>query len=223
MPLPIAVLISGKGSNLAAILASIDAGRCDAQVCAVLSDRDSAAGLELARKRAIRTAVVRLKDYPSRETWDAALTAAVAEDRPALVVLAGFMKLVGPTFIERFRACVLNVHPSLLPAFPGTDGPAQALRAGVRVSGCTVHLVDSGVDTGPIVAQAVVPVLPADDAESLHQRIQRAEHRLLPAVIDAIARGVIELGPEIRAAQRCFDEGAMLVSPALLRDSSASK
>jgi phosphoribosylglycinamide formyltransferase-1 len=107
------------------------------------------------------------------------------------------------------------VHPALLPLFPGIDAPAQALRAGVRVSGCTVHVVDSGIDTGPIIAQAVVPVLPGDDAEQLHQRIQRLEHRLLPAVIDGIARGRIELGAEVRVAPGCFDADAMLASPAI--------
>lgn len=222
-PLPIAVLISGQGSNLGAILAAIDAGRCNARVRAVISDRDSAAGLESARARGIATAVVRLKDFGSREQWDAALAAAVAEYAPGLVVLAGFMKLVGPAFITRFRSAVINVHPSLLPLFPGTDGPAQALRAGVRVSGCTVHLVDSGVDTGPIIAQAAVPVLASDDADALHHRIQRAEHRLLPAVIDNIARGAIELAPQIRVAAHCFDEGAMLCSPAVSGDSNVSK
>jgi phosphoribosylglycinamide formyltransferase-1 len=187
-------------------------------VCAVLSDRESAAGLALAQSRGIPTAVVKLKDYETRERWDAALAEAAAAHEPSLVVLAGFMKLVGKAFIERFRSRVINVHPSLLPLFPGTDGPAQALLARVRVSGCSVHIVDSGVDSGPIVAQAVVPVLPADDADRLHRRIQGAEHRLLPAVIDAIARGAIALSPTLRIAEACFDEGAMLVSPALFGD-----
>jgi phosphoribosylglycinamide formyltransferase-1 len=215
MTLPLAVLISGKGSNLGAIFAAIEAGQCDARVSAVLSDRESAEGLALARARGVATEVVRLKDYATRELWDAALGAAVAVHEPALVVLAGFMKVVGATFIARFRSRIINVHPSLLPSFAGTDGPAQAVRTGVRVSGCTVHIVDSGIDTGPIVAQAVVPVLPNDDADSLHQRIQRAEHRLLPAVIDAIARGMIELEPELRVAPRCFEAGAMLAVPSL--------
>jgi phosphoribosylglycinamide formyltransferase-1 len=219
MALPIAVLISGKGSNLAAIFSAIDAGQCAARVCAVLSDRESAEGLELARARGIATAVVKLKDYPSRERWDAALADAVAAHEPGLVVLAGFMKLVGAAFIERFCSRIVNVHPSLLPAFAGTDGPAQAVRAGVRVSGCTVHLVDGGIDTGTIIAQAVVPVLPADDVDRLHQRIQRAEHRLLPAVIDAVARGAIELGTTIRVEQDLFDAHAVLVSPNLHGDS----
>lgn len=213
--LRIAVLISGTGSNLAAILDAIDAGRCAAEVCAVLSDRASAKGLALAQARAIPSAVVALKDFADREQWNAALAERIAGFHPELVVLAGFMRVVGPTLIARFPGRIINVHPALLPLFPGTDAPAQAVRAGVRVSGCTVHVVDSGVDTGPIIAQAVVPVLPDDDADRLHQRIQRLEHRLLPAVIDGVARGQIELGDAVRVAARWFDEGAMLVSPAI--------
>jgi phosphoribosylglycinamide formyltransferase 1 len=158
---------------------------------------------------------VKLKDFPDREAWDRALAETVAACEPKLVVLAGFMRLVGPAMLARFPGRIVNVHPALLPLFPGTDAPAQAVRAGVRVSGCTVHVVDSGVDTGPIIAQAVAPVLPDDDADRLHQRIQRLEHRLLPAVIDAVAHGRIELGAELRIAQRCFDPDAMLVSPAI--------
>jgi phosphoribosylglycinamide formyltransferase 1 len=217
MALPIVVLISGHGSNLRAIAEAIDEGRCDAVIRAVISDRESAQGLAFARGRGVMTHVVKLKDYADRDQWDAALAGAVSTYEPALVVLAGFMRLVGPAMLARFKGRIVNVHPALLPLFPGKDGPAQAVRAGVRVSGCTVHVVDAGVDTGPIVAQAAVPVLPDDDAERLHQRIQRVEHRLLPAVIDAVARGAIELGDEIRIAALCFDSDAGLVSPALDR------
>src|SRR5688572_22641358 len=215
MTLSIAVLISGTGSNLRAILEALDAGRCDVELRAVISDRTSAQGLELARARGIPTRVVKLKDYEDRERWDEALAEEVARHEPALVVLAGFMRVVGKAMLARFPGRIINVHPALLPLFPGTDGPGQAVRAGVRISGCTVHVVDSGVDTGPIIAQAAVPVLPDDDADRLHQRIQRLEHRLLPDVIDAVARGEIELGAELRVATRCFDPNAMLVSPAL--------
>jgi phosphoribosylglycinamide formyltransferase-1 len=215
MALPIAILISGTGSNLRAILEAADAGRCDVDVRAVISDRESAKGLDLARGRSIPTRVVKLKDFADRAQWDIALTQTVAEHAPSLVVLAGFMRVVGQAMIARFPGLIINVHPALLPLFPGTDGPAQAVRAGVRVSGCTVHVVDSGVDTGPIIAQAVVPVLPGDDADRLHERIQRLEHRLLPAVIDGVARGRIELGSEVRVAERWFDPAAMLVSPAI--------
>lgn len=198
MTLKLAVLISGRGSNLAAIVHAIDAGTCDAQILLVVSDRADAAGLELARERGIPTEIVRMRDYPDRATWDNALVTSVAAAQPELVVLAGFMRLLGRVFIERFRQRVINVHPALLPLFPGTTGPAQALEAGVRVSGCSVHLVDNGVDTGPVIAQAVVPVLPSDDAQALHARIQSVEHVLLPRVIDAIAHGTVELAPALR-------------------------
>jgi phosphoribosylglycinamide formyltransferase-1 len=213
MSLPVVVLISGTGSNLRAILEAIDLGRCRAEVRAVISDRDSALGLQLAQSRNIPTRVVKLKEFADRARWDEALADAVAAHDPALVVLAGFMRVVGAAMIARFPGRIINVHPALLPLFPGTDGPAQALRARVRISGCTVHVVDSGVDTGPIIAQAAVPVLPDDDADRLHERIRRLEHRLLPAVIDGVARGQIELGAEVRVAERCFEADAMLASP----------
>ena len=190
----VVVLVSGRGSNLRAILRAIDEGRCAVRVAAVIADRQSAEALALATERGIATRAVRPKDYPDREAWDAALAEAIASYAPGLVVLAGFMRIVGPSVLARFPWRVVNVHPALLPAFPGMDGPAQAVAKGVRLSGCTVHVVDGGVDTGPILAQAAVPVLPSDDAASLHARIQVAEHRLLPAVIDAIARGDITPG-----------------------------
>jgi len=209
-----AVLISGTGSNLRAILSAIDRGACAAEVILVASDKTKAAGLALAHERRIATEVVRLPDFEDRAAWDAALAARVARHDPELVVLAGFMKVVGAPFIERFRGRVINVHPSLLPAFPGAHGPAMALEAGVRVSGCTVHVVDDGVDTGPIIAQAAVPVLASDDVAALHARIQRAEHRLLPAVIDAIGRDEVALTPRVRVPAP-HDDTRVLFSPAL--------
>jgi phosphoribosylglycinamide formyltransferase-1 len=215
--LSLAVLISGTGSNLNAILTAIDARRCDAVVRAVISDRSSAKGLELAAARGIPTAVVKLSEHADREAWDAALTERVRAFDPQLVVLAGFMKIVGKHMLAAFEQRMLNVHPALLPAFPGSDGPAQALAAGVRLSGCTVHLVDGGLDSGPIVAQAAVPVLDGDDVATLHARIQRAEHRLLPAVIDGIARGAIVLGraPAQAQAAAIAPPTASLFSPAI--------
>ena len=198
MTLKLAVLISGRGTNLAALARAIEARTCDAQIELVVSDRADAPGLAWAQARGLRSAVVRMRDYADRAAWDKALLATVAQAEPELVVLAGFMRLLGRAFIERFRQRVINVHPALLPLFAGTAGPAQAIEAGVRVSGCSVHLVDHGVDTGPVIAQAVVPVLPADDPQALHARIQRVEHVLLPRVIDAIACGAIELNPVLR-------------------------
>lgn len=196
--LAIAVLVSGRGSNLSALLNAIDAGTCQAEVRGVVSDRPEAPALELARARNLPVRVVKPKDYPSREAWDAALAACVEALAPELVVLAGFMRLIGRAMLEQFEGRIINVHPSLLPAFPGIDAPAQAVRAHVAISGCTVHVVDAGVDSGPILAQAAVAVLPQDDAASLHARIQRAEHVLLPQVVDAIARGRYTLGPTPR-------------------------
>lgn len=212
MALPLAVLISGTGSNLRAILSAIDAGECAAEVRVVVSDRTKAPGLELARERGIANEVVRLRDHPDREAWDRALADAVALHAPELVVLAGFMRVVGRSFIERFAPRIINLHPSLLPAFPGATGPELALAAGVRLSGCTVHGVDAGVDTGPILAQAAVRVLPSDDAARLHARIQRAEHRLLPHVIDAIARDRIRLGPPVTLPDGAATDDPILYS-----------
>jgi phosphoribosylglycinamide formyltransferase-1 len=214
-PLALAVLVSGRGSNLAALLAEIDRGSCHARVIAVVSDRATAPALELARERGIATHVVSPKQHADRASWDAALAAQLAALNPDLLVLAGFMRLIGTALLSRFEGKIINVHPSLLPAFPGIDAPAQAIAKGVRVSGCTVHIVDAGVDSGPIIAQAAVPVHEGDDANTLHLRIQATEHKLFPAVIHAIARGAIELGarPAYRASGAT--EGQSLISPPL--------
>ena len=211
-PLALVVLASGRGSNLRALDAAIDAGRCRARIAAVVGDRPSAPALEHARERGVPTAIVAPKAYPDRDAWDAALADAIAQHAPDLVVLAGFMRIVGARVLARFGGRILNVHPALLPAFPGLDAPAQALAAGVRITGCTVHLVDAGVDTGPILAQAAVPVLPCDDAARLHARIQPAEHRLLPAVVDWIATGALVLDPAPRFT-RAMPELAPLYNP----------
>jgi phosphoribosylglycinamide formyltransferase-1 len=212
-PLRLVVLASGHGSNLLALADAIAAGRCAARITAVVSDRPRAPALALAAERGLATAVVRPRDHADRAAWDAALAGAIAAHEPDLVVLAGFMRLVGAPVLARFGGRLVNVHPSLLPAFPGLDAPAQAVRAGVRLSGCTVHLVDAGVDTGPILAQAAVPVHPDDDGDALHARIQRVEHRLLPRVIDAVATGRIALGPPPRPVAPFDPDDAELVSP----------
>jgi len=194
-PIALVVLVSGRGSNLHAIAEAIDAGACHARIAAVISDRgpDRCEALGWATARGITTATVSPKVHPDRAAWDAALAEEVATHAPGLVVLAGFMKIVGPAFLQRFGGRTLNVHPSLLPAFPGLRAPEQAIAAGVRISGCTVHLVDAGVDTGPILAQAAVPVRPDDDAARLHARIQRHEHRLLPRVVHWLGTGELSL------------------------------
>ena len=189
------VLVSGRGSNLKAIFDAIDAGTCAIDIVGVVSDRKSAAALELAADRGIATRVVSLRKGDDRALWNQTLSEEVAALQPELIVLAGFMRVLGAPLLERFPGRIINVHPALLPSFPGHNGAQDALDGGVRISGCTVHVVDSGVDTGPIIAQAAVPVLPDDDAASLHARIQVQEHRLLPRVIHQIATGAISLDP----------------------------
>ncbi|WP_454293916.1 phosphoribosylglycinamide formyltransferase [Salana multivorans] len=187
-PTRVVVLISGGGSNLAALLAACEDSDYGVEVVAVGADRPSAAGLDLARERGIATFVERVGDYAERPQWDAALTAAVAAHRPDLVVSAGFLKLVGAAFLAAFPGRYLNTHNSLLPAFPGMTAPADALAHGVKVAGATLFVVDDGVDTGPIIAQTVVPVLDDDDVDTLTERIKTAERAQLVDVVGRMAR-----------------------------------
>jgi phosphoribosylglycinamide formyltransferase-1 len=152
------------------------------------ADRDGTLAVERARKLDVPTFVVRLKEFPDRDAWDAALSDAVGAHAPDLVVLAGFMKLVGSAFMRRFGGRTLNTHPALSPAFPGMHGPRDALAHGVKITGCTLFLVDDGVDTGPIIAQASVPVLDDDDEGSLHERIKTVERQMLVDTIGKMAR-----------------------------------
>ncbi|SNR99618.1 phosphoribosylglycinamide formyltransferase-1 [Geodermatophilus pulveris] len=174
----VVVLLSGTGSLGEALLTAAEAPDYPAGVVAVGSDRD-APGLEHARRRGVPAFTCALRDHPDRATWDAALAAAIAAHRPDLVVSAGFMKLVGPAVLGAFGGRLLNTHPALLPAFPGAHAVRDALAAGARVTGCTVHWVDAGVDTGPVIAQREVPVLPGDDEARLHARIKDVERELL--------------------------------------------
>lgn len=172
------VMVSGSGSNLQALL---DHDALGGQITRVVADRPGVGGLDRARSRAVEAVAVAPGDHPDRATWEGALTAAVAEAEPDLVVLAGFMRILSPQFVTRWP--ILNVHPSLLPAFPGARAVTDALDWGVRVSGATVHFVDEQVDHGPIVAQEAVAVVPEDTPASLHERIQAVEHRLLPECV----------------------------------------
>lgn len=192
------VMVSGRGSNLRALVDARDAGQCDVELVAVVSDRADADALGFAAQRGLATRTVLPRDHADRAAWDVALCETVDAFAPDLVILAGFMRILGAPMIQRFEGRIVNVHPSLLPAFPGKDGPALALAAGVKLSGCTVHLVDAGVDSGPVLAQAAVPVLDTDDRDSLHARIQREEHVLLPRVVHAIATGRLVLGARPR-------------------------
>ena len=179
------VLVSGEGSTLQALLdASAEPG-WGAEVVAVGADREGTHGVQRARESGVATFVRRVADFPDRAAWDTAMADAVAEHEPALVVSAGFMKLAGPAFLQRFPGRYLNTHPALLPSFPGMHATRDALQHGVKVTGCTLFVVDDGVDTGPIVAQAAVPVLADDDETTLHERIKAAERATL---VDAVGR-----------------------------------
>jgi phosphoribosylglycinamide formyltransferase-1 len=180
------VLVSGGGTNLQALLDVSADPSYGATVVAVGADRDGIEGLTRAERAGIATFVVPVADFAHRDDWDAALTDAVAAHDPALVVSAGFMKVVGKRFLERFA--MVNTHPALLPAFPGAHAVRDALAYGVRVTGCTVHLVDAGVDTGPIIGQRAVDVRPDDDEVSLHERIKSVERDLLVDIVGRMAR-----------------------------------
>ena len=182
MRTPVVVLISGTGSNLAALLEASRSADCTFEVVSVIADRD-AAGLEHARGAGIPTQIVSLADHHDRAAWDEALVAAVAAHGTQLVVLAGFMKLVGPPLLEAFGGRIINTHPALLPAFPGAHGVRDALAHGVKVTGCSVIEVDAGVDTGRILAQRAVEVLEEDTESSLHERIKAIEQPLLVDVV----------------------------------------
>ncbi|GAB3961865.1 phosphoribosylglycinamide formyltransferase [Actinoallomurus acanthiterrae] len=182
------VLVSGAGTNLQALLDACVDPAYGARITAVGADRDDIEGLRRAERAGVPTFVVRVKDHPTRDAWDAALTDAVGAYAPDLVVSAGFMKILGKRFLDRFAGRVINTHPALLPSFPGTHGAREALEYGVKVAGCTAHFVDAGVDTGPIVAQEAVPVLDDDDEESLHERIKAVERPLLVRTVGRLAR-----------------------------------
>ena len=182
------VLVSGAGTNLQALLDACADTSFGATVAAVGADRDGISALSRAEAAGVPTFTRRVKDYPSRGDWDRAMTAACAGFEPDLVILAGFMKLVGADFLGRFGGRVINTHPALLPSFPGMRGIRDALEYGVKVAGCTVFLVDAGTDSGPVIAQAAVPVHDDDDEASLHERVKVAERSLLTATVGRMVR-----------------------------------
>ncbi|MDR2176207.1 MAG: phosphoribosylglycinamide formyltransferase [Synergistaceae bacterium] len=183
--LRLGVLVSGRGSNLRAILDAIGAGRLDAEVAVVVSDKPDAPALRYAEGPGAACAV-RREDYPGANEFEDAIAAALDERGAELVVLAGFMRILGPGFVRRFAGRIVNIHPSLLPSFPGLHAQRQALLHGVKISGCTVHRVDETLDGGPILAQAAVPVLEDDTEETLSARILKEEHKLLPETIQNV-------------------------------------
>ncbi len=182
------VLVSGSGTLLQALLDVEKEPAFGARVVAVGADRTGIEGLARAERAGLPTFALRVKDFPDRAHWDKAMADAVEAHKPDVIVSAGFMKLLGPEFLGRFGGRVINTHPALLPSFPGMYGPRDALEHGVKLSGCTVFIVDEGVDAGPIIAQAAVPVLDGDDVESLHERIKSVERTLLVATLGRMCR-----------------------------------
>jgi phosphoribosylglycinamide formyltransferase-1 len=182
------VLVSGAGTNLQALIDATTDPEFGATIVGVGADRNDVEGLARAERAGIPTFVVELGDYSSRAEWDAALAEQVAAHRPDLVVLAGFMKLVGATFLENFGGRTVNTHPSLLPSFPGAHGPRDALAHGVKVTGATLFIVTEGLDDGPIIAQVAVPVEDGDTTDSLHERIKAAERQMLTETVGRLVR-----------------------------------
>jgi phosphoribosylglycinamide formyltransferase 1 len=185
----IGILISGRGSNMQALIRAVENGRLDARIAVVISNRPEAPGLELARQAGIETLVVDHRQFTTRHDFDRTLATELKARNVALVCLAGFMRLVGADLLEAFPHGVLNVHPSLLPAFPGVNAQQQALEHGVKVAGATVHLVTPELDGGPIIVQASVPVLPGDTVDSLSARILVEEHRIYPEAVQLVLAG----------------------------------
>lgn len=189
------VLVSGSGTNLQAVLDAISGGALDARVAVVVSNVAGVKALDRARDANVEGVVIDHKAFSDRRSFDAAVVEALRARQVDVVVLAGFMRIVTDVLLEAFPMRVVNVHPALCPAFPGVNAQKQALDYGVRFTGCTVHFVDQGADTGPVIAQAVVPVLPDDDEERLRLRILAKEHELLPRVLQWIAEGRVEVEP----------------------------
>ncbi len=190
------VLISGRGSNLQALITASEAPDYPARIALVIANRADAGGLQLAAAAGLPTLVIRHQDHADRASFDAALDAALRSAGVDLVCLAGFMRLLTPGFVAAWRDRLINIHPSLLPSFKGTDGPAQAVAAGVRIAGCTVHMVRAEMDAGPILVQAAVPVRPDDTEATLAARILTAEHIALPRAVALVASGRITIAGE---------------------------
>lgn len=189
----VVVLISGTGSNMAALLKASQDPQYPARIAGVISDRSSAGGLEIARAAGIPTAVVSLQDFPDRALWNAALAKTIGAFQPDLVVSAGFMKIIDTEVLAQFDGKIINCHPALLPAFPGAHGVRDALAYGAKVTGITIHVMDGGVDTGPIIAQEAEAVLPGDTEEVLHERLKVRERELLVKTVARIAVGGLKI------------------------------
>jgi phosphoribosylglycinamide formyltransferase-1 len=212
--LPIAVLISGSGTNLQAIIDAVESGKLDARIELVLSNRADAYGLARAKNHGIATEVLDHKKFASREAFDEAVVALLRSRGVDLVVLAGFMRLLSPVFVKAFSNRIMNIHPALLPSFPGLHVQKRAVEHGVRFSGCTVHFVNEECDEGPIIIQAVVPVFPDDTEESLAARILEQEHRIYPRAIQLYSEGRLRLeGRRVLVDGLAKDERQVLCQP----------
>ncbi|MGF1629567.1 MAG: phosphoribosylglycinamide formyltransferase [Kiloniellaceae bacterium] len=211
----VGVLISGRGSNLKSLLDACALPGFPAEIVTVVANRPEAAGLDHARAAGVASVVVDHKTFDSREAFEAAITTVLEEAGVALVCLAGFMRVVTPGFVRRWQGRMINIHPSLLPLFPGLDTHARALAAGVKLHGCSVHYVSEEVDGGPLIGQAAVPVVPGDDAESLANRVLAAEHRLYPACLRLVAEGSARLVEGKVKISGDFEDGAQIFSPPL--------
>lgn len=198
MALNIAILLSGFGSNFQAIQNKIEAGALAARICLVASNKPDARGIERARAAGLAVWAEPHQNYPDREAFDAALGDALEASGAELIVLAGYMRLLSAGFLKRFRGRVINIHPALLPSFPGVHGSADAVAYGVKISGVTVHFVEEVMDSGPVIIQAAVPCIPGEGADDLQARIHKQEHRIYPQAIEWLAEGRISLGAEGR-------------------------
>lgn len=209
----IVILISGRGSNMQAILAA----RLPATIAAVISNERDAAGLAFARGHGVATRIVEHRAYPDRAGFDAALARTIDAFKPDLVVLAGFMRILGDDFVRHYAGRLLNIHPSLLPAFPGLHTHRRALEAGVRIHGCTVHFVTPRLDHGPIVIQAAVPVVPGDSEDALAARVLEQEHRIYPQAVRWFCDGRLEITPRETVAFKAMHTapGGAMIFPAL--------
>jgi len=209
----IVILISGRGSNMLSLLDAVAAGSLPVRVAAVLSNRGDAPGLQTAAARGVATRVVDHRDFAGRQAFDAALAGAIDSFAPDVVLLAGFMRILGDGFVQHFAGRLLNIHPSLLPSFPGLHTHRRALAEGVRVHGCTVHFVTPTLDHGPIIVQAAVPVLDGDDEASLAARVLAQEHRIYPLAVRWLVEGRLNMvdGRVVCAAPQ--DGSAALISP----------
>lgn len=214
--LRLAVLISGQGSNLQALIDATRRADFGAEIALVISNVPSAYGLERARKAGIPARVISHRDYADRAAFDEAIDQALRDQRIELVCLAGFMRVLGAAFVERWKDRLINIHPSLLPAFKGLDVHARVLASGARISGCTVHFVRVDVDTGPIIAQAAVPVLPDDTVETLQARVHEVEHLAYPLAVEMIAKGRVRIEDGAVRLVGVTAEDRRLISPSRL-------